>query len=118
MYGGDLTRMRPVELRLLTNPEVLGVNRNSTRNRQLFREGDRVAWVADVPGTGDKYLALFNLGEEEGMMVPVQLADLGFQDKVEIRDLWRRKDLGEFDEMFSPVVPPHGSRLFKLTSSS
>jgi hypothetical protein len=32
MYGGDLMMMRPVELRLLTNEEVLEVNQNSSNN--------------------------------------------------------------------------------------
>jgi len=116
MYGGDLMMMRPVELDLLTNREVLDVNQNSTNNRQLFHRENHVAWTADIPGTNDKYLALFNLGEEAGTPVRVSLSDLGLNNKVEVRDLWKKKDLGEFENDFSPMVQPHGSGLYKLSS--
>lgn len=116
MYGGDLMGMRPVELKLLTNKEVLEVNQNSSNNRQLFRRGDYVAWIADIPDTSDKYLALFNLGEDTENHVRVSFADLGFKNKVRIRDLWAKKDIGEFEKDFSPLIQPHGSRLYKLSS--
>ena len=60
MHGGDMTKTDDFTLSLLTNDEVLAVNQNSTNNRQLFSHGEFVAWVADVPGSPDKYLAVFN----------------------------------------------------------
>lgn len=114
MYGGDLMMMRPMELDLLTNREVLEINQNSTNNRQLFRRENHVAWVADISGSNDKYLAIFNLGEDAENPIHVSLSELGFNNKVEIRDLWRKKDLGEFEKDFSSLVQPHGSRLYKL----
>ncbi len=64
MHGGDMTKTDDFTLSLLTNDEVLAVNQRSENNRQLFRTDDgHVAWVADVPGSADKYVALFNIGE-------------------------------------------------------
>ncbi len=82
MYGGDLMMMRPVELRLLTNEEVLEVNQNSTNNRQLFRKNDHIAWVADVPGSTYKYLAVFNIGDIPDSKILVNLEGLGFEGKL------------------------------------
>ncbi|MDO7854479.1 NPCBM/NEW2 domain-containing protein [Hymenobacter convexus] len=65
MFGGDLPSNDAATLALLTNPRVLAVNRSSTHNRQLFRRGDLVAWTADDPATGDKFLALFNAQDQE-----------------------------------------------------
>ncbi|MDO7847813.1 NPCBM/NEW2 domain-containing protein [Hymenobacter sp. M29] len=65
MFGGDLPSNDAFTLGLLTNPRVLAVNRSSTHNRQLFRRGDLVAWTADDPATGDKFLALFNAQDQE-----------------------------------------------------
>jgi hypothetical protein len=59
--GGDVALLDDATLALLTNPEVLAVNQGSSGNRQLFRRGDRVAWVASAPGESVRYLALFNL---------------------------------------------------------
>ncbi|MGI4737542.1 MAG: NPCBM/NEW2 domain-containing protein [Janthinobacterium lividum] len=65
MFGGDLPSTTPATLALLTNPRVLAVHHASTHNRQLFRRGDLVGWVADDPNTGDKFLALFNGQDQE-----------------------------------------------------
>jgi alpha-galactosidase len=65
MHGGDLTKTDDFTLSLLTNDEVLAVNKRSENNRQLFRTADSlIAWVADVPGSADKYVALFNARED------------------------------------------------------
>ena len=47
-------------LNLLTNPEVLAVNQASANNRQISRKDDLIVWAADVPGSRDRYVALFN----------------------------------------------------------
>lgn len=60
MHGGDMTRMDDFTLSLLTNDEVLAVSQRSAGNRPLFERDELVAWTADVPGSSDRYLALFN----------------------------------------------------------
>lgn len=60
MHGGDLTKTDPFTLSLLTNDGVLEVNQNSTGNRPLFEDDDRIAWIAEVPDSADRYLAVFN----------------------------------------------------------
>lgn len=60
MHGGDLTKTDAFTLDLLTNDEVLAVNQHSTANRPLFNRDGLVAWTAEEPSTGDRYLAVFN----------------------------------------------------------
>ncbi|MCX6345990.1 MAG: NPCBM/NEW2 domain-containing protein [Armatimonadetes bacterium] len=60
MFGGHLPKNDDFTLALITNPEVLDVNQHSSGGKQLYRKGDMIAWVADVPNSKDKYLALFN----------------------------------------------------------
>jgi hypothetical protein len=60
MHGGDMTRTDAATLALLTNDAVLGVNQHSSNNRPLFDRDELVAWTADLPGTPDKVLAVFN----------------------------------------------------------
>ncbi len=60
MHGGDLTQTDAATLALLTNDEVLAVNQHSTNNRPLFNRDQLIAWIADVPNSSDKYLAVFN----------------------------------------------------------
>ena len=61
MLGGNLPKNDAFTLSLLTNDEVLAANQHSANNRQVFRRGEQVGWIADIPGSADKYLALFNL---------------------------------------------------------
>ncbi len=60
MFGGNLPDNDAFTLSLLTNSEVLEVSRSSTNNRELFACNDLIAWTADDPSSGDKFLALFN----------------------------------------------------------
>jgi hypothetical protein len=122
IYGGDMTKLDPFTLSLLTNDEVLAVNQHSGNNHQLFRtDGGLVAWVADVPGSKDKYLAVFNTGDAaagsaRGAAVPVhvRLADLGLSGGVQVRDLWAGKDLGVVHDTLVAALPFHGARLYRL----
>jgi len=121
IFGGDMTKMDDWTLSLLTNRAVLAVNQNSTNNKQLFNRDGLVAWVADAPGSPDKYLGLFNtrnrpaeLGDTEPPQVQVQLAELGFSGACRIQDLWRQADLGVFKGEFAPRIPWHGSGLYRV----
>ncbi|MCX6926718.1 MAG: NPCBM/NEW2 domain-containing protein [Verrucomicrobia bacterium] len=63
IFGGHLPKNDAWTLSLLTNDEVIAVNQLSTDNKQLFREGDAIAWTAKKPGATGKYLALFNAAD-------------------------------------------------------
>jgi hypothetical protein len=114
MYGGDLMVLRPTELKLLNNNEVLEVNKNSTNNRQLIRTKNMVAWVADIPNSKNKYLAVFNISEDSYSIEGIQLSELGFPKSVQIRDLWNHADLGTFSGTFIPEIESHGASMFKV----
>jgi alpha-galactosidase len=60
IFGGDMTKLDDFTKEMLTNPEMLKVNQESTNNRQVYRENNLVVWTADVPNSQDKYVALFN----------------------------------------------------------
>ncbi len=114
MYGGDLPGMDEDTLPLLTNPEVLAVNQNSTAGRELHRRDDHIAWAADASDSDDKYLALFN-DREEPAKVCFAFSDLGMPGECQVRDLWKRADLGEFKDSFSVDLPVHGCGLYCVT---
>lgn len=65
IFGGDMTRLDEATLALLTNPDVIEINQNSTNNRQVSREKDLVVWAADAIDSDTRYLALFNAQSRE-----------------------------------------------------
>lgn len=122
IFGGDLMKMDDFTLSLITNDEVLAVDQHSSGNRQLFNQNGQLAWVADVPGSPDKYVALFNLLDkgtsiDSGAPVTVKLSDLGYAGSCRVRDLWQGRDLGTSKDAFSPVLPWHGAGLYRFSNN-
>ncbi len=76
IFGGDMTKLDDFTRELLTNPEVIAVNQKSANNRQLSRQGDMVVWAADVPNSADRYVAVFNAGDNES---PFDFAEADFK---------------------------------------
>lgn len=114
IMGGDLPSLDAFTFSLLTNEEVLAVDQSSLRNRELFARGEQVTWVADVPGMKARYLAVFNLGETPAE-VAVTLSEMGVNGKCTVRDLWKKKNLGEYEGKFAPRINPHGAGLFRVS---
>jgi hypothetical protein len=114
MIGGDLLSMDPATLALLTNDEVLAVDQNSAHNRELFARGDAIAWAADIPGTDERYLAVFNHADGPPQAVDVSWNDLGLKEKCAVRDLWEKRNLGTVTNHFAPKLDAHGAGLYRI----
>ena len=78
IMGGDLTKLDDFTLALLTNDEVIAVDQHSAGGRQLFNRDNLIGWVADVPGSMDKYVALFNARDR----IPLDPARAAFRSAV------------------------------------
>ncbi len=91
IFGGDMTKLDDFTKRMLTNPEMLKVNQESTNNRQISRDKNLVVWAADALNSKDKYVALFN-AQSKGDDIDFKNADYaspviagaGSSQKVEI----------------------------------
>ncbi|MEO7976449.1 NPCBM/NEW2 domain-containing protein [Flavobacterium sp.] len=74
IFGGDMTKLDDFTKEMLTNPEMLKVNQQSTNNRQVSRDTNLIVWTADVPNSKDKYVALFN-AQSKGENIDFNNAD-------------------------------------------
>ena len=118
ILGGNLPMNDDFTLSLLTNDEVIAVNQNSVNNHQLFNTNNQAAWIAEVPGSNDKYLAMFNMSPPppppKSIRISVQLADLGLAGSAKVRDLWKHTDLGAVTGTISEEVNSHGAVLLRI----
>jgi alpha-galactosidase len=112
--GGDISAIDTDGTNLLTNDEVLAVDQSGAPATQLAG-GLTPVWASD-PGNGTFYVALFNLNAFPSE-VTVRWKDLGFLDASNVRDVWTRKDLGQFKQKFSSVILGHGARLLRVSKS-
>jgi len=119
MFGGDLPGNDEFTLSLLTNKNVLDINKYSKNNRQLFRKDDLIAWVADDTKSNDKFLAVFNAqdaSESAGSVsIPVNLEQMDITGKCTITDEWTNQLIGTFTKEFAPVIRRHASGLYRIS---
>jgi hypothetical protein len=98
----------------MTNNEVIAVDQTGRNAHQVFNGNGRIAWMSDVPGSRDKFLALFNT-TDDATNVSVLTVELTLSPGVRIRDLWQQKDLGDVVGSFNCQLPPHGSGLYRVS---
>jgi hypothetical protein len=139
MFGGDLPSNDEFTLSLISNKDVLYVNQHSANGKQLFRNNDLIAWCADDPKTGDKFLALFNASDQlpiagnkairnsgqitnenagpvpaDTASITVKFEQLGLTGTHTVKDLWSGKKLGKFSDEFTRTIRRHGAGLYRI----
>ena len=115
MFGGNLPDNDPFTLDLITNGEVLAVNQQAAASRELFTRGNQVAWIAGLPGSPAKYLAVFNIGDSAEEPIKVTWSELGLSGDCAVRDLWAKKELGTAAGGQTFHVAPHASAFYRIT---
>ncbi|MGH3381834.1 MAG: glycoside hydrolase family 27 protein, partial [Actinoallomurus sp.] len=109
--GDDLTKLDAYGVSLLTNREVIAVDRNDAPvARPVTPAGDQQVWAARNPD-GTSTVALFNLAGSPAA-VTAHWASLGFDGNASVRDLWNKENLGTYQHEITEALPAHGSRLF------
>ncbi len=115
MFGGHLPDNDDFTLSLISNDEVLAVDQKASASREVFTRGNQVAWIAELPGSPAKYVAVFNIGDGREEQIPVNWSDLGLPPDCSVRDLWEKKDLGTVAGGQTFQIAPHASAFYKIT---
>jgi alpha-galactosidase len=116
LLGCDMTKLDDFTLSLLTNDEVLALNQDALGKQAtvISRQGDAGVMAKDLED-GSKAVGLFYPGDSTATQaVTVNWSDLHITGKYIVRDLWRQKDLGVFDDHFTADVRRHGVVLISL----
>ena len=115
LLGCDLEHLDLFTLGLITNDEVLAIDQDELCKPAVCvsPEGPLKVYVKEL-ADGNKAVGLFNTGETPAQ-VTLDWKQAGFSGKQILRDLWREKDLGVFDESYKTQVPTHGVILLKVS---
>ncbi|MGA7497185.1 MAG: NPCBM/NEW2 domain-containing protein [Isosphaeraceae bacterium] len=115
LIGCDLTRLDEFTLNLLTNDEVIEVNQDplGVQARRIYKRDDVEVWAKPLED-GSRAVGLFNVGEDE-QPVSIRWRELAMNGPLQVRDLWRQKDLEAQSDGYSASVPRHGVVLIKVT---
>ena len=110
----DVTKLTEAQLAILTNPEVMAVDQDpkGIQGRRLSQMGPVQVWAKPL-SRGRTAVGLINSGESP-FTASVNFSDIGYSNHVRVRDLWERKDLGEFRNSYTTMVPKHGVVLIEI----
>jgi alpha-galactosidase len=118
LIGCDLTQLDPFTLGLLTNDEVIDVDQDALGQaahlvRPTIAGSTQIQIWARPLEDGSMAVGLVNTGK---VAAPATLnwSDLQISGPRIMRDLWRQKDLGAFNDKFTGEVAPHGVLFLRL----
>jgi len=114
LIGCDMEKLDDFTLNLLCNDEVLAIDQDTLGKEAtcVSSNGDTRVYAKDLDD-GTEAVGLFNLGDLPAT-VTATWNDLKLSGGQLVRDLWRQKDLGGFDNEFTTTVAPHGVVLVKI----
>jgi alpha-galactosidase len=118
--GARDTKFTPDEQRTLMtlwsiarSPLIMGNQASYDNQPHFVADGIRV-WSARVPGSQDRYLALFNTDKSQ-RSVRFCLDIIGLNGPVGVRDLWTRRDLERASGTLVRSLPSHGAALYRIS---
>lgn len=115
LIGCDLTTIRTTALQLLRNTELIALNQDT-----LYQQAYPVALtngchvlVKDIEtrnGT-KRAFAIYNPNDDK-RDATVSFRDICLDGNVTLRDVFQKRDLGEFTGQYEVTVPAHGTRIY------
>jgi alpha-galactosidase len=122
IWGGAPSQSSDSAFSVLSNKEILEINKNTINNHQVYQPNQRAdhkdyrIWVAESPDKKSKYIAFFNLKD-----TPL---DLVFKTEWELwngsyvgLELWTKEQTGTITKDFKVNnIPPHGVKVYRLRS--
>jgi len=117
LASADLRMLDRYTLETFTNPEIIALNQDRLgKPAQRVRSKDGLEVFAKELSDGSWAVALLNRGSTtEDMTFSVHKdLNLGWV-KYTVRDLWKHKDMGEFEIPYTAEVISHETRVFRVT---
>ena len=112
MIGGHMPKNDAFTLELLTNAEVLAIEKEAAGAHQLYRTENEIVWQSYRKDGKGMYLALFNISEKDRKItVDLSCAEAAAYKKK--KELWSQKQT-RCTELLSARVKKHGAVIFEL----
>jgi hypothetical protein len=115
LIGCPIDQIDDFTFSLLTNNEVLAVNQDPLGHqaKRIVNEKEYQIWTKDLED-GSLAVGLFNMDAYDPKNISLEWSKLGISGEYVVRDLWRQKDLGVYNNYFKTNVLPHGVVLIRL----
>ena len=122
LIGCPIEQLDPFTLNLLTNDEVIEIDQDPLGKsaRLVSEENDVQVWLKPMED-GSFAIGMFNIdgfqktpqsyfrwGDEKAKAYSLDLFKLGLKGKYMIRDIWKQKDIGQYNGIFKTDIRHHG----------
>lgn len=115
MAGNDLRSMSDSVKNILTAPEVIRVNQDARgiQGYKVYDNDDQEIYNKPLQD-GTTAVLLLNKGPEPAN-ITINWETIGLSGRQKVRDLWKQKDLGYYEDSFTAEnLPQHGHMLIKV----
>lgn len=114
LIGCDMAQLDDFTLGLLKNSEVIDINQDPAGKQSIrvINKPDYQIWVKEMED-GSKAVGIFNMSNETSN-ITLNFADIKLSGSKTVRDVWRQKDLGKFENTFQTTIASHGVALIKV----
>lgn len=111
LAGNDLSKMTDADKSLLMNKDAIAIDQDSLGKQgdRLYESGDLEVWTKPLSG-GRMAVGMFNRSWSV-RDVSVDLAQIGFGNGGNVRDVWEKKDFGHRKGVVTETLPKHGAAL-------
>lgn len=120
MLGTELTKLDDWTKWLLTRKEILKLTKGEYVGKQVERNEELAIWSCRGKETKEKYLAFFNLSEEEKIIscdcgqIRQFVGENAETAETTAAELWSGEKVLVEEGILHSLVPPHGTKLFQL----
>jgi alpha-galactosidase len=113
-FSGDMGKLDDFTVNVLCNPEVIEIDQDPLGQsaRVLHLSADTFLMVKDLDDHSTA-VGLCNRGQT-AQTITARWSDVGVEGKQLVRDPWRRRDLGVFEDGFSAAVDRRGVVLVRI----
>ncbi len=113
MISSDVRSMSNETKELYLNKDMIAINQDSlgVQGHRISDKQGKQVWTKPLKN-GDIAVALLN-NNNSTQTVECDFKDIGIEGEVEVRDAWKKKDLGPVSHV-SIELPAHGSALLRL----
>lgn len=135
IFSGDMAKLDPFTVNILCNNEVIDIDQDVLGHQAKIVKNDKngLVLVRDLEDNA-KAVGLFNYpnaNKSENLIdyflwdsnakvnlpkkMTINPSEMGITGKYKVRDVWRQKDLGVFENNFEIEVPYHGAAFLKIS---
>ena len=115
MIGGEMTGFDDFTFGLITNENILAMNRTARHSHPVWRRridgNEYILWTAEC-SEGGHYAAVFNTGDRDGK-VAIPLSDMELYKTSSALELWSGKQVNITDTL-ELTLHRHGAKAYKI----